>query len=346
MRGGDSPRLALPHSRRMKLRGLAAVALTAGAVAFGVFMLSAPAPPPGALVVIREGDSVAMIGARLRAAGVVRSVLLFRVWARAHGLDRRIRPGEYRFPSALGLSEVLDTLATGGGRPEVTIPEGLTVREIATLLARQDLGSAESFLCLAGDPEFLLAAGVPGPQLEGYLFPDTYRFSSMMSPGEILGAMVRRFHERFDAERYRSAAAHGLSVNEVVTLASIVEKETGLGVERPLIAGVFYNRLRLGMPLQSDPTVIYAVPDFRGDLTRTDLARPSAYNTYLNPGLPPGPIANPGIAALDAVLAPADTPYLYFVSRNDGSHVFSANLAEHNRAVQRYQKSRAAGGER
>jgi UPF0755 protein len=150
--------------------------------------------------------------------------------------------------------------------------------------------------------------------------------------------MVRRFHERFDADRHRRAAARRMTVDEVVTLASIIEKETGAPAERPLIAAVFTNRLRLGMPLQSDPTVIYGLPDFDGNLTRADLTRPSPYNTYVTGGLPPGPIANPGLAALDAALAPSDSRALYFVSRNDGSHVFSDTLAEHNRAVNRYQR--------
>jgi UPF0755 protein len=150
--------------------------------------------------------------------------------------------------------------------------------------------------------------------------------------------MVRRFHERFDAAHHRRAAARGFTLNRLVTLASIIEKETAVQGERALVAAVFSNRLRLGMPLQSDPTVIYAIPRFRGDLTRADLARPSPYNTYVTSGLPPGPIANPGLAALDAAMSPADSPALYFVSRNDGSHEFSATLAEHNRAVARYQR--------
>lgn len=192
--------------------------------------------------------------------------------------------------------------------------------------------------CLADDPEFLLAAGVPGPQLEGYLFPDTYRFAPGTDVREVLTTMVRHFHDRFDAERHRRAAERGLSVNEVLTLASIIEKETGKPEERALIAAVFTNRLRIGMPLQSDPTVIYGLPAFDGDLTRADLAHPSPYNTYVVGGLPPGPIANPGLAAIDAALAPAASPALYFVSRNDGSHAFSTTLAEHNRAVGRYQR--------
>jgi len=289
-------------------------------------------------VIVRERDELPDIATRLESAGVVRSSLAFRIWARVSGRDRAIQPGSYRFTAATSPRSVLRMLAAGTPQPEVTVPEGLTVREIAALLAARGLGSAESFLCLASDPDFLLAAGVPGAHLEGYLFPDTYRFPANASPGEILAVMVRRFHERFDAGRYRRAADRGLTVDQVVTLASIIEKETGLAAERPLIAAVFTNRLRLGMPLQSDPTVIYAIPDFDGDLTRADLTRPSPYNTYVVDGLPPGPIANPGLSAIDAALDPADSMFLYFVSRNDGSHEFSATLAEHNRAVARYQR--------
>jgi UPF0755 protein len=325
--------------RRRLVAAAVAGAVVVATLAGIAFVRTGPTPPPeGALVVVREGDSVATIANRLHRAGVIRSALAFRLVARTYGLDRHVQPGEYRFTQVLGVPDVVRVLVAGGAQPEVTIPEGLTVREVAALLAHHGLGPAESLLCLADDPEFLLAAGVPGPQLEGYLFPDTYRFSSVTSAGEILGAMVRRFHERFDAERHRRTAARGMSVNEVVTLASIVEKESALAAERSVIAGVFYNRLRIDMPLQSDPTVIYAAPDFQGDLTRADLTRPSPYNTYLSAGLPPGPIANPGLAAIDAALAPTETPYLYFVSRNDGSHAFSVTLAEHNRAVARYQK--------
>jgi UPF0755 protein len=307
-------------------------------VAWASVSTGPPLPAGGASVVIREGDGVAEIAQRLEAARVVRSALLLRAWARVTGRDRTIQPGTHRFETAADMDDVLQRLATGITPIEVTIPEGLTVREIVDLLAARGLASAESLRCLASDPDFLLAAGVPGPQLEGYLFPDTYRFSPHADPSEMLAIMVRRFHDRFDAARHRRAADRHLSINQVITLASIIEKETGKPLERPLIAAVFTNRLRLGMPLQSDPTVIYAIPDFDGDLTRADLARPSPYNTYVTGGLPPGPIANPGLAAIDAALAPADSLALYFVSRNDGSHEFSATLAEHNRAVARYQR--------
>jgi UPF0755 protein len=328
----------------MRLRFLTFVillVLVAGtaAVAWVTVRTAPPLPPEGATVVIPEGSGVAEIAHRLEVAGVVRSALLFRVWARIAGRDRTIQPGTYRFEGAVDVNDVLTRLAAGVASVEVTIPEGLTVRETADLLAARGLGSAESFRCLATDPEFLLAAGVPGPQLEGFLFPDTYRFAPDTDPTEVLGTMVRRFHERFDAERHRRAHERRLTINEVLTLASIVEKETGKAAERPLIAAVFANRLRIGMPLQSDPTVIYSLRAFDGNLTRADLANPSPYNTYVARGLPPGPIANPGLAAIDAALAPADSPALYFVSRNDGSHEFSTTLADHNRAVARFQRS-------
>jgi peptidoglycan lytic transglycosylase G len=311
-----------------------------GAVLVGVSRLvTAPAlPSQGASVVVREGDGVAEIARRLESAGVVRSALAFRVWARFAGRDRALQPGTYHFETATDLPRILDRLAAGIEPIEVTIPEGLTVREIGDMLAARGLANAADVRCLAFDPEFLLAAGVPGPQLEGFLFPDTYRFAPTAAASEILETMVRRFHERFDADRHRRAAERQWSVNQVITLASIIEKETGKPAERPLIAAVFANRLRLGMPLQSDPTVIYGLADFTGDLTRTDLVRPSPYNTYVIGGLPPGPIANPGLAAIDAALTPADSPALYFVSRNDGSHEFSTTLADHNRAVARYQR--------
>ncbi len=324
--------------RRTLLVTLVLAAMLGGAAVAAYLVASPPLPPDGARLVVREGDTLSAIATRLARLGVIRSALAFRLQARFAGRDRRLQPGEYRFDTPLATTEILDLLATGGVHSELTIPEGLTVREVAALLERAGYGSAEGFLCVADDPEFLLAAGVPGPQLEGFLFPDTYRLTPVMSQSEILGLMVRRFHERFDAEHHRKAIARGMSVNEVLTLASIVEKESGVAAERPLIAGVFYNRLRLAMPLQSDPTIIYGIPNFNGDLTRADLARPSPYNTYQISGLPPGPIANPGLAAIDAVLAPADTPYLYFVSKNDGSHVFAATLAEHNHNVARYQK--------
>ncbi len=326
--------------RRLLVTTLAVATLVGVlAVAVSMYLTTAPTlPMSGAAIVVREGDGVAEIGRRLEAAGVVRSALIFRLWARYADRDRVIQPGTYRFEAATEIPHILARLADGVPPIEITIPEGLSVREIATLLAARGIGTVEDVRCLAADADFLATTGVPGPQLEGFLFPDTYRFAPTVSASEVLETMVHRFHERFDADRWARASVRQLTVNQVVTLASIVEKETGKPDERPVIAAVFANRLRLGMPLQSDPTVIYGIPDFDGDLRRADLTRPSPYNTYVIPGLPPGPIANPGLAAIDAVLAPADSPALYFVSRNDGSHEFSTTLTEHNRAVARYQR--------
>lgn len=329
------------------MRGLAPkLILTTLLLALGgvAFLHVGPTPSAGgALIVIRQGDSLTSIGDRLARARVIRSRPLFRLWARSTGLDRSIQPGEYHFDEATDVRAVVLRLARGTPRPAITIPEGLTVREIAAVLADADLGDEASFLCLAQDPEFLVEAGVPGAQLEGYLFPDTYRFSPLMPPAEILGTMVRRFHERFSAKHHRRAAARGLTVDEVVTLASMIEKETGDPAERARIAGVFQNRLQVGMRLQSDPTVIYGLPHFDGNLTRAHLRQPTPYNTYVIAGLPPGPIANPGLAAIEAALAPADVQDIYFVSKNDGTHLFSTTLAEHNRAVARYQRRRHQG---
>jgi UPF0755 protein len=187
--------------------------------------------------------------------------------------------------------------------------------------------------------------GVNATTLEGYLYPDTYNFPRFTKPEEILRTMVARFHQFFTPEVKAQAAALNMTEHEVVTLASIIEKETGQEDERPLIAAVFQNRLKKKYPLQSDPTVIYDIPNFDGNLTRAQLTTSTPFNTYMHPGLPPGPIANPGIKSILAALHPAPVSYLYFVSKNDGSHQFSSTLTEHNQAVHHYQKKRTRPSE-
>jgi UPF0755 protein len=229
-------------------------------------------------------------------------------------------------------------LAGQGLRALVTIPEGLTFRQIVSLLTEKGLGSADSFLCLNSDPAFLEKWGLPWQGIEGYLFPDTYYFSRFASAEEILGQMIGHFYKVFKSDLYRQAETLNFSVHEVVTLASLIEKETGTALERPLVSAVFHNRLKKGIPLQCDPTVIYGIADFDGNLTRDHLRTLTPYNTYVIQGLPPGPIANPGLKSLQAALRPANEDYLYFVGKGDGSHLFSSDLATHNRAVQQYQK--------
>jgi len=193
------------------------------------------------------------------------------------------------------------------------------------------------FIRSANDIAIVKALGVEADSLEGYLFPDTYHFPKGLPLDEIMGTMVNRFQEIFSTEWQERSRQMGMSIHQVVTLASIIEKETGAAFERPLIASVFHNRLAKRMRLSSDPTVIYGIKDFDGNLTRKHLKTANPYNTYLNKGLPPGPIANPGVAALEAALYPAETDYLYFVSKKDGTHQFSTSFKEHNRAVRKYQ---------
>jgi UPF0755 protein len=287
------------------------------------------------------GTSVSGMGRRLTDVGVVPNPYVFRLAARLSGDERRLQAGEYRFTEAASVYEVVSRLARGDVYSHLlTFPEGLTIREMAELFAQSPLGSAEQFRAAAAETS--LAAGFdPGARsLEGYLFPDTYALPRQAGASGAVRAMVDRFEKTFDAARREQAAAAGFSLREVVTLASLVEKETAVPEERPTVAAVYLNRLRIGMPLQCDPTVIYAMMlagRWRGNITRADLQIDSPYNTYRYRGLPPGPIASPGQGAIDAVLAPAPVPYLYFVSRNDGTHVFATTLAEHNRNVAEWQ---------
>src|SRR5262249_37249725 len=215
----------------------------------------------------------------------------------------------------------------------VTIPEGRTVQEVVSLLAAAGLGSEETFQTLVGDPHFLASEGLPSEGAEGYLFPDTYSFPLGTPPERVLGIMIRRFHEVFTPEMAARAAQLGLTPYQAVTLASLVEEETARPEERPLVAAVYLNRLKRGMPLQADPTVLYGPRPGDRRLSRGDLSQPGPYNTYTTLGLPPTPIANPGRASLEAAVNPAQVPYLYFVARGDGSHEFNTELAQHNAAV-------------
>lgn len=292
-------------------------------------------------VVVAEGATLDQTAVMLEEEGVVRFPPLFASVARLLGRGRSVRAGEYRFHTSMSPQEVLRMLCRGTVvLHKVTVPEGLTVRQIATLLETKGFAPREEILAASRDTGFIGAFGIEGDSLEGYLFPETYHFAMGLSPGELVKAMVRRFHAVYGQEMQARQDEKGWRLHEVVTLASIVEKETSCNEEKALIASVLANRLQKGMPLQCDPTVIYGLKDFDGNLTREHLRTPNPYNTYLNKGLPPGPICNPGLDSLKAALYPADTSYLYFVSRNDGTHVFSPTLVEHNRNVEKYQKRR------
>ncbi len=319
--------------------------LLGGSVAwFGHRALVTPGPPLRQPVhfFVQSGSSLTAIARHLHAEGLLSQVWVFRLWARLSGMDRTIKHGEYVFIGSLSPLALINRLNQGQlVRRTVTIPEGFSLAQIAQLLERQGFGTAESFLCLNADPGFLANWGLPANSLEGYLYPATYQFSVHASAREILGRMIARFYAAWDLNLDRRAGELGLSLHEVVTLASIIEKETGQAAERPLIAAVIHNRLNRGIRLQCDPTVIYGIENFDGNLTRRHLRTPTPYNTYVIRGLPPGPIASPGLAALRATLYPADTDYLYFVARGDGTHHFSSSLAEHNRAVRRFQLYRS-----
>lgn len=300
--------------------------------------------PPHPLAVPRrieipEGASLRRAADLLHQEGLLTNDAFFVLLGRWTRRDRIIMPGEYALHARMLPMEILDRLVKGQViEYEVAIPEGTTAEQIARLLDEKRVVDGRRFLALVRDPALIRAVGVEAETLEGYLFPETYRVTKRMGAEGIIRAMVAAFHRVYAPALDERSRELGLTRHQVVTMASMIEKETSLETERPLVAAVFHNRLRIGMPLQSDPTVIYALPRFTGTLRRTDLAVDSPYNTYRQRGLPPGPIANPGRAALMAVLFPARTTALYFVSKNDGSHAFSATLQQHNRAVARYQR--------
>ncbi|NQW02665.1 MAG: endolytic transglycosylase MltG, partial [Acidobacteria bacterium] len=286
-------------------------------------------------VEIPAGAGVSAIADRLAKAGVVSHPLLFRAAVRLVGADRRLQAGEYRFADVATPRAIVQRLARGDVYTRaVTFPEGLTMWEMAEVFAASGLGSAEEFLSEARDPSRIAAIDPEATSLEGYLFPDTYHLARAVGATGAVDVMVAGFLRAFDADLRAAATSRGLSVRDVVTLASLIEKETAHPPERAVVSAVYQNRLRIRMGLQCDPTVIYALllaGEWNGNLTRENLRVDSPYNTYRYPGLPPGPIAAPGRASLEAAVRPAGVKFLYFVSRNDGTHVFASTLAEHNR---------------
>lgn len=300
-----------------------------------------PAGGAGAeeIYIIRPGAGFDTVTRELESKGLIPKAFPVRVWAAVKGYDGRIQAGEYRLNRGWSPARIVEGFVQGAVvQHTITIPEGYNIGQIAELLQARGVADMSGFLALAEDPAVVAEYGLQGDTLEGYLYPDTYRFNRGTPPRLVLNTLVGRLREVLDPLR-EAIDASGMSLHQVLTLASIVEKETGAPEERPLIAGVFLNRLEKNMRLESDPTVIYGLEDFNGNLTRADLAEPHAFNTYVIPALPPGPIANPGLEAILAVLCPAKTPFLYFVSKNNGTHYFSRTFSEHARAVVRYQKA-------
>ncbi len=320
---------------------VAAVAAGAAWIAVGVNRPYKAYDGDEQFVDIPQGTSPSGIGRRLVDAGVVRDTWIFRYELARTRTGRRLQAGEYRFDRPMTVKEVVAAIARGDVylRP-ITFREGLTIKQMAELFETKGFGTAADFVAAAADASLIHDVDPAARDLEGYLFPDTYSLPRHTTAAQLVARMAGAFQKVFTPELRARAEARGLSPRELVTLASIVEKETGKADERPLVAAVYANRLKIGMGLQCDPTVIYALERagrYNGNLTRDDLHLDSPYNTYRYAGLPPGPIANPGRASLEAAASPADVPYLYFVSRNDGSHAFASSLDEHNHNVYEFQ---------
>ncbi len=349
------------------------IGVVSGVFALNLFLfIETPSGQATQTLKFERGTPLKDILNQLQEKGVVSNQYLFKAYLLWKRSGSKIRAGEYEFHLPLKPQEILSMLLKGDfATYKITLVEGWTLRQIATYLEAQKLVSAEAFLAKCADPIFIQQLGldftkkfknsdggdrgemglfprfepthpaVPGQGgLEGYLFPDTYKTYRPKDEEELIRKFVERFRKVFTPEFEARAREMGLSQNDVVTLASIVEKETADKTEKPLVASVFLNRLKKGMALATDPTIIYGIHNFSGDLKKSDLERPGPYNTYLNVGLPPTPISNPGLGSLKAVLFPAQTNYFYFVSKNDGTHYFSKTGEEHQQAVRQYQSAR------
>ncbi|HEY2933007.1 MAG TPA: endolytic transglycosylase MltG [Acidobacteriota bacterium] len=294
------------------------------------------------IVGIDRGDSARRISYRMAENGVVRSAPLFYIYLRSAGKAGRMKAGDYQFTHPVTMAQVADKLYRGDVYLlRVTVPEGLIHEEIKPLFLHEGLGREEDFDQAFRDVRLIQDWDEKAQNLEGYLFPDTYLFPRQTTAAQVLEQMVKNFRKRMDSSRMERARQLNMSVRQVVTLASLIEKETALESERFLVSSVYHNRMKQGMVLACDPTVIYAarlLNRWDGVINQSDLAIESPYNTYKYAGLPPGPIANPGVKSLDAALHPADTRYLYFVARDDHSHIFNEDFASHQKAVADYRK--------
>jgi UPF0755 protein len=300
--------------------------------------------PPGHGSIVREvsfppGSGIRKLAGELKSGGIIRSSWHFILVTRLRGASHRLKAGDYRFNDGMTPDVILKKLVTGDvDYLKFSLPEGYSIHQAAELLEQKGYFTRTGFLEKCRDAALLARLGLSGPSVEGYLYPATYNLSRGGSEEQLISQMVAQFEKKYAELAAGSGVGGGLSRHAVVTLASLIEKEAVSAEEKPLISSVFHNRLRIGMPLQSDPTAVYGVRAFAGKVTRADIEHRSPYNTYLAKGLPPGPIGNPGSDALEAALHPAATPYLYFVARQDGTHQFSRTLEEHNRAVRRYLK--------
>ncbi len=326
-----------------RLGRLCILAVVLGALALFYLQIyfQTPAAPDAEeqIVTIAAGSSLRQIAAGLADSGLIRHRTMFIAYVKWWQPGPHLQAGEYALRASMSPEQIVEILRQGKVRHySLMIPEGLTVREIAAMVAEQQFGDAPTIQALMSDPAFIASLNLETPSLEGYLFPDTYHLPRSISEKALLTLMVDTLRENYTDETANRAAQLGLTQHEVLTLASLIEKEAQVDDERPLISAVYHNRLRKGMRLQCDPTVIYALGEhFDGNIRKQDLKIDSPYNTYRYRGLPPGPIANAGRRSLEAAVNPAAVDYLYFVATGSkGRHKFSRTLQKHNRAVQQY----------
>lgn len=322
------------------------------AVVFGAWLFIYARTPIDAekeatvLVDIPTGTSFVNATKILSNAGLVKNRFFFYALVGVKRATRTIRAGEYEFSTSLSPSELVKKLIHGDIKNyRVVIYEDSSLRQIAARLNEYKLIDEKTFFELSEDRAFLSLIGVLGPSIEGYLFPDTYLFNRSMSTRQIMRSMVDRFWKKISPEMINQAAAKGLDPHQLVTFASLVGKESWRKEEKPLIAAVFYNRMSREMPLQCDPTTVYDMKDFDGKILRKHYRRESPYNTYIIKGLPPGPIASPGLDSFQAILNPAKVDYLFFVAQNDGTHYFSSKLSDHIAATKRIRKEAAVSAD-
>ena len=291
------------------------------------------------IVEIRPGMNLKQVTQELARKNLLNSPPAFRLLTWLEGKENQIQVGEFELSPSLASGEILKIITSGKTHLHpVTIPEGYRITEIADVIAQKGLTTKEEFLQETEKKELLADLDIPIENLEGYLFPDTYHFGKFLGTKKIVKTMLDTFKQRVLTDEILNRAKEmDMTIHETITLASLIEKETGMESERSLISSVFHNRLKKNILLQTDPTVIYAISNFDGNIRKKDLSIDSPYNTYKYPGLPPGPIASPGLESILAALNPVESKYLYFVSRQDGSHQFSKSLIEHNRAVHRFQ---------
>ncbi|MEQ1722438.1 MAG: endolytic transglycosylase MltG [Pseudobdellovibrio sp.] len=335
-------------TKKTKVAGLGlisiSIAIAAVVLFFGYQLLKAPVNSDNTEVVfdVSPGTNLVQISNELQSKGLIRNSKAFQVYAKTKGIAAKFKVGEYSLNSAMTPEQIMNVLVSGKSiARNITIAEGLNIFDIAEILEKNGIGTKEEFFKLVNDRLFIKSLlGEDLKSLEGYLFPETYKVTKFEGQRSVLTQMVNRFLTVWK-ELEPQAKQKGWTRNQVVTFASIVEKETGASFERPVVSSVFHNRIEKKMRFQTDPTILYGLALKQGkmpkNITKNDLLTPAPYNSYTNVGLPPTPISNPGKAALLATLQPAQTKYLFFVSQNNGTHVFSETIEQHNKAVQNYQ---------